>query len=167
MFKKVLIGIVAVFVILGVIGAIAGEDEEKVNTPVVAEKTETTTEAPKEEAKKEVVEVKEEAKQEVKISREFKAALAKADFYANEMYMSKKGLYEQLTSEYGESFPKDAAKYAVDNVVTDWNKNALEKAKTYQEMNMSRNSVREQLLSKDGEGFTKSEVKYAMDNLPK
>lgn len=30
--------------------------------------------------------------------------------------MSKKGIYDQLTSEYGEAFPADAAQYAVDNL---------------------------------------------------
>ena len=84
------------------------------------------------------------------------------------MNMSKKALYEQLTSEYGEKFPKEAAQYAVDNVVADWKENALNKAVFYQkEMNMSRKAVYEQLVSEYGEKFTKEEADYAMENLPK
>ena len=84
------------------------------------------------------------------------------------MNMSKKALYEQLTSEYGEKFPKEAAQYAVDNVETDWKENALKKAVFYQkEMNMSRKAVYEQLVSEYGEKFTKEEADYALENLPK
>ena len=50
--------------------------------------------------------------------------------------MSKQGIYNQLTSSV-EGFTKEAAQYAIDNIEADWNKNALEKAKTYQtSMNM-------------------------------
>ena len=48
----------------------------------------------------------------------------------------------------------------------DWNKNALEKAKTYKkDMAMSRGQVQEQLAS-EVEGFTPEEVKYAIEHLP-
>lgn len=101
------------------------------------------------------------------ISREYKAALNKANFYANNMNMSKKAVYEQLTSEYGENFPKDAADYAIENVESDWKENALNKAISYQQdMNMSRKSIYEQLISEYGEKFTKEEADYALKNLP-
>ncbi len=45
------------------------------------------------------------------------------------MSMSKEGLYDQLTSEYGEKFSDEAAQYAMDNLEVDWNKNALKKQK--------------------------------------
>jgi Host cell surface-exposed lipoprotein. len=48
--------------------------------------------------------------------------------------MSKRGLYEQLTSEYGEKFPAEAAQYAIDNLTTDWNLQALKCAKDYQKI---------------------------------
>ncbi len=32
------------------------------------------------------------------------------------MHMSKAGIYDQLTSEYGEGFEADAAQYAIDNL---------------------------------------------------
>lgn len=100
------------------------------------------------------------------VPAEFKSALRKADTYANTMHMSKAGLYDQLTSEYGESFSPEAAQYAVDNVEADWNNNALEKARTYQDlMAMSPDAIRDQLTSEYGEKFTPEEAEYAIANL--
>lgn len=154
--KKVLIGIVAVVIAIGVIGSLGGDKKE------VSTTSNTTTQ---EVAK--VEEQKEEKKQD-DTPMEYVAALGKAEFYANEMNMSKKALYEQLTSEYGEKFPKEAAQYAIDNVEANWKENALNKAIFYQkEMNMSRQSVYEQLVSEYGEKFTKEEADYALEKLPK
>ena len=80
------------------------------------------------------------------------------------MHMSKAGIYDQLTSEYGEGFEADAAQYAIDNLDVDWKKNALEKAKSYQEsMSMSKNAIYDQLVSQYGEQFTAEEAQYAID----
>ena len=79
-------------------------------------------------------------------SAEYRSALRKANSYSDTMYMSKAGLYEQLTSEYGEKFTAEAAQYAVDNVEADWKENALKKAKTYQEtMDMSPSAIYDEL----------------------
>lgn len=101
------------------------------------------------------------------IPREYKSALNKAESYANLMHMSKLGVYDQLISEYGEKFSVEAAKYAIDNVKTDWNANALAKAKTYQSMNMSPSAIHDQLISEYGEKFTTAEADYAINNLEK
>ena len=99
-------------------------------------------------------------------STEYKNALKKAESYSKLMHMSKQGIYDQLTSEYGEQFPADAAQYAIDNIQADWNANALEKAKSYQNtMNMSKNAIYDQLISEYGEKFTKEEAQYAIDHL--
>lgn len=93
-------------------------------------------------------------------------ALEKAKSYSYHMHMSKKGIYDQLTSEYGENFDKESAQYAIDNLDENWNYNALQKAKSYQEtMHMSKKSIYQQLISKYGEQFTKSEAQYAIDHL--
>lgn len=82
------------------------------------------------------------------------------------MHMSKQGVYEQLTSEYGEKFSPDAAQYAIDNMKADWNANALAKAKDYQsQMNMSPEAIRTQLTSEYGEKFTPEEADYAIQHL--
>lgn len=96
---------------------------------------------------------------------EQKNALNKAESYAR-MNMSKQGIYEMLTSEYGEKFDKDSAQYAIDNIECDWNANALAKARFYSDtMKMSKQAVYDQLISEYGEKFTKDEAKYAMDHL--
>ncbi len=100
------------------------------------------------------------------VPREHKSALKKAEQYAKTMHMSKEGIYDQLTSEYGENFPKEAAQYAIDNIEFDWKANALEKAKSYAEsMDMSDSAIYDQLVSEYGEKFTAEEAQYAVDNL--
>lgn len=82
------------------------------------------------------------------------------------MYMSKQGIYDQLVSEYGGQFTPEAAQYAIDNVDANWNENALEKARSYQEtMSMSPAAIHDQLTSEYGEQFTEEEADYAIEHL--
>lgn len=82
------------------------------------------------------------------------------------MHMSKAGIYDQLSSEYGEKFTEDEAQYAVDNLEADYKENALKTAKSYQDsMDMSPNAIYDQLTSEYGEKFTEEEAQYAIDNL--
>ncbi|CEO22478.1 Ltp family lipoprotein [Paraclostridium sordellii] len=107
-----------------------------------------------------------EEKEEENVPTEYKSALIKAKTYSDTMGMSKAGLYDQLTSEYGEKFTEEAAQYAIDNIKADWKENALKKAKTYQEsMAMSPSAIYDQLISEYGEKFTEEEAQYAIDNL--
>lgn len=107
-----------------------------------------------------------EAPIEKSVPTEYMSALAKAEMYTSQMHMSKKGVYEQLTSDYGEQFSAEAAQYAIDNVNADYKYNALKKAETYQgTMHMSPSAIREQLVSDAGEKFTEEEAQYAIDNL--
>lgn len=120
------------------------------------------------EAPAEVVEepVQEEEPEAPAVPAEHASALMKAQQYSDLMHMSKVGLYDQLTSEYGEKFSAEAAQYAVDNVKADWNANALAKAKEYQEtMAMSPSAIHDQLVSEYGEKFTVAEADYAIANL--
>ena len=97
---------------------------------------------------------------------EYRNALRSAENYSSIMHMSKKGIYDQLTSEYGDRFPADAAQYAVDNLKADYNANALAKAKDYQEMmSMSTQAIYDQLTSEYGEQFTPEQAQYAIDHL--
>ena len=101
-----------------------------------------------------------------KVPTEYRNALKKAETYSEMMHMSKKGIYDQLASEYGEKFDADAAQYAIDNVTADWNANALAKAKEYQKtLAMSKSAIYDQLTSEYGEKFTAEEAQYAVDNL--
>ena len=104
--------------------------------------------------------------EEPKVPAEYKSALSKATSYANMQHMSKQGVYDQLTSEYGEKFTAESAQYAINNVKADWNANALAKAKSYQsQQSMSPASIRDQLVSPYGEKFTEAEADYAIQHL--
>lgn len=59
--------------------------------------------------------IKEEVNQDDNVPTEYKNALKKAKTYSDIMHMSKKGIYNQLTSEI-EGFKEDAAQYAIDNL---------------------------------------------------
>lgn len=123
----------------------------------------TTEKSETNEQKEEVVEEKEA---EPDVPQEYKNALTKAEMYSETMHMSKLGIYDQLTSEYGEGFPAEAAQYAVDTLVADYNENALAQAKVYYiDMAMSKDAVYDQLISEYGEKFTAEEAQYAIDNL--
>lgn len=142
---------VVVIILLGVIGATMSTDSNS--------NSDTSTVPSAEQ----VNEVKTE---DTSVPKEYKSALNKAASYANTMHMSKRGVYDQLVSEYGEKFSAEAAQYAIDNVKADWNANALAKAKNYQNtMNMSPAAIHDQLTSEYGEKFTQTEADYAIQHL--
>lgn len=102
------------------------------------------------------------------MTRDQKAALKQAEFYSEYLHSSKKDIYHQLTSEYGNKFSEDDAQYAIDHLKADYNKNALESAKTYaKSLNMSTREIYDQLVSEYGGRFTPSEAQYAIDHLDK
>lgn len=102
----------------------------------------------------------------VEPSKEYKNALKKAQQYCDSMHMSKDRIYDQLTSEYGEQFPADAAEYAMEHIKADWNENALKTGQNYADsMHMSKQRIFDQLTSEYGEQFTKEEAQYAIDNI--
>lgn len=131
-----------------------------------ADNSNTNTAQPVKVTQENNVQVQNEKKSKPKVSFEFRNALIKAETYSETMHMSKRGIYDQLVSEYGEQFPADAAQYAIDNMKADFKINALAKAKTYQaEMNMSKSAIYDQLISEYGEKFTPQEAQYAIDHL--
>lgn len=100
------------------------------------------------------------------VPTEYKSALKKAASYAEVMNMSKQGIHDQLTSDYGEGFSVEAADYALEQLVADWNENALKKAASYSEtMHMSKRGLYDQLISEYGEQFTAEEAQYAIDHV--
>lgn len=133
--------------------------ETKQETTKVEETTQTTTVVTQTEAT---------TKAEPTVPKEYKSALISAKAYSDGMHMSKKGIYDQLTSEYGDQFSSEAAQYAVDHLDANWKENALKTAESYQEnMAMSPAAIREQLTSEYGEQFTPEEADYAIANLSK
>jgi hypothetical protein len=94
-------------------------------------------------------------------------ALTRAEGYAETQNLSKQGIYDQLTSKYGEGFSPAAAQYAINRLKdVDWNENALSKAQDYKDtQHLSTNEIYSQLTSSYGEKFTPSEAQYAINHL--
>ena len=166
--------VLAIIIIIGAIGGSSYEDSTVANNQTISEveqnqdKEISNNQGGEKDVlvkeNEEKVEEKEEKVEEV--PKEYKSALRKAKVYSDTMSMSKAGLYDQLTSEYGEKFTAEEAQYAVDNLDVNWKENALKKAKVYQEtMAMSPSAIYDQLVSEYGEKFTAEEAQYAIDNL--
>lgn len=97
------------------------------------------------------------------IKDEYKFALEKAEACSYAENMSKRGMHNWLNSE-PDPVSSEAAQYAVDNMQADWNANALEMAKSYQQEGISRGEIRSHLNS-DEVGFTENEAEYAISHL--
>jgi len=150
---KIWTGVIVLFLLFAVIGTTG---EKKTDTSTASQTPATS--APKTEPAPET--------KKPDVPAEYTSALSQAGTYANTMHMSKKGLYDQLVSEFGGKFSAPAAQYATDNVKTDYNKNALAKAKTYQNtMHLSPSAIHDQLTSDAGEKFTAAEADYAIAHL--
>ena len=161
-YKRVWFWVIAIIIVIGATGGSGTDDSKEINSGNI----ESEQEVSQNNSKNTTAENKSENKVEDNIPTEYKSALRKAKLYADTMNMSKAGLYDQLTSEYGEKFTVEAAQYAIDNITVDWKENALKKAKLYQEtMSMSPAAIYDQLTSEYGEKFTAEEAQYAIDNL--
>ena len=161
-YKRVWFWIIAIIIVIGATGGSDTDDSKEINSGNI----ESEQEVSQNNSENTTTENKSENKVEDNIPTEYKSALRKAKLYADTMNMSKAGLYDQLTSEYGEKFTVEAAQYAIDNITVDWKENALKKAKSYQEtMSMSPAAIYDQLTSEYGEKFTAEEAQYAIDNL--
>ena len=166
--KRVALGAVGAIVAVGMFGACSGSttpDVQSASTAAAPTAAAPTAAAPAGDAPTKSTPTKSTPAGDV--PAEYEAALAKARSYAENMHMSKAAVRDQLVSEYGESFPKAAADYAMANLTgIDWNANALEKAKSYRDgMHMSNAAIRKQLVSEYGEKFTAAEADYAMGEL--
>lgn len=158
--KKSVIAAIGIVCVLGGVIAFGGSDNQASREENIVQEEATTNQDEQDDTV--VIEM------DYDIPMEYKSAIAQADTYANMLYMSKQGVYDQLVSEYGGQFSAEAAQYAVDNIQVDWNTNALEKAKQYQDsLHMSPEAIRDQLTSEYGEKFTQEEADYAISNLPK
>ena len=161
-YKRVWFWVIAIIIVIGATGGSGTNDSKEINNVNI----ESEQEVSQNNSENTTAENKSENKVEDNIPTEYKSALRKAKLYADTMNMSKAGLYDQLTSEYGEKFTVEAAQYAIDNITVDWKENALKKAKLYQEtMSMSPAAIYDQLTSEYGEKFTAEEAQYAIDNL--
>jgi hypothetical protein len=87
-----------------------------------------------------------------------------AESYLEFSAFSRKGLIQQLSSEYGEEFSKADAIYAVNHIDVDWNEQAAKSAKNYLDNSaFSRQGLIEQLSSEYGESFTHAQGVYGVN----
>lgn len=89
-------------------------------------------------------------------------ALRSAENYLEFKGFSKKGLIDQLSSEYGDGFKKADATWAVEHLDVNWNEQAVRSAKDYLEFKgFSRQGLIDQLSSEYGDQFTVKQATYA------
>ena len=160
---KTILTVFGVIIVLGVVGSAIGGKNDKSKTETVSSDI-VDTNASK--ATDTADQAEAEPEEDDSIPAEYKSALRSAENYSKAMHMSKNGIYDQLTSEYGDKFSAEAAQYAVDNMSADWNANALASAENYSNtMHMSKAGIYDQLTSDSGEKFTSEEAQYAIDNV--
>ncbi|MDX2377305.1 Ltp family lipoprotein [Microbacterium sp. LRZ72] len=95
-------------------------------------------------------------------------AIRSAQSYLDFSAFSRAGLFDQLTSEYGEGFEAADAEFALahleENGLVDWDAEAVESAESYLEFSsFSRQGLYEQLTSEYGESFTAEQAEHALD----
>lgn len=157
------IGIVAI-VVIAIASSLTGGDDDASTTASSSIATSSVAEADVSDSTG-GPEIEAEEAEEPEVPREYKNALRSAEQYLNFSSFSYAGLYDQLTSEYADSYPAEAAQYAVDNVEVDWNEEAVEAARTYQEFSsFSDSGLYDQLTSEYADKFTPEQAQYAIDN---
>jgi hypothetical protein len=168
------IALATVFVIGGISQAMGGGDDAK---PVADEPAASAPVEEKSEPKaKEPVEEAPDATQALAKPKPIppkptmtvaqEEALEAAESYLDSGHFSKKGLFDQLTSEYGEGFAKKDVTFALNHVKADYNAEAREAAESYLDSgHFSHNSLMDQLTSEYGEQFTEAQAAQAVKSV--
>lgn len=97
------------------------------------------------------------------LTRPQQQAVESAQSYLSENTgFSRNGLIQQLSSSYGEGFPKAVAVFAVDHLNANWYQQAAESTKGYKATGggFSCNGMIQQLQSSYGAGFTHAQAVY-------
>jgi hypothetical protein len=90
-----------------------------------------------------------------------KNAARSAQQYISMQGFSRKGLIQQLSSEFGESYEVHDATVAVDSLNIDWNKQAARSAQQYLDMQgFSCKGLIQQLSASAGEQYTIDQATY-------
>jgi hypothetical protein len=158
MFKKILLGIVALVVIGGIFGSGGGSDEPSTDTSTYAEETvaeldDAVEPADEEEPAAEAKPTK-TAKPKPQYTSGQENAIAAAYDYLDYSAFSKTGLIEQLKFE---GYGKDAV-FAVNHMKVNYNQQAVAAAKDYLSYSsFSKSGLVEQLVF---EGYTQAQANY-------
>lgn len=103
-------------VLIGVFGAMSGSGSDDSSTSSNGTTITNSGTTVVEQQTTQDQNTKEEVSVDDNVPTEYKTALRKAKSYSDNMNMSKAGVYDQLTSEYGEKFTAEEAQYAIDNL---------------------------------------------------
>jgi len=163
--KKIVAAIAATFV-LGITAASCAESPEEKGSAATpaAESTTEKAEKPGQTVTEEVTETVAAKPKPKPLTAGQENAIASAEDYLDTMAFSRKGLIEQLSSEYGSGFSKADAKFAVNHIDVNWNVQAARAAKEYLEtMPFSRSALIEQLESEYGSGFTHAQAVFGVN----
>jgi|RhiMetdeSRZDD1v2_1073273.scaffolds.fasta_scaffold473535_1 host cell surface-exposed lipoprotein len=163
--KKIVAAIAATFV-LGITAASCAESPEEKGSAATpaAESTTEKAEKPGQTVTEEVTETVAAKPKPKPLTAGQENAIASAEDYLDTMAFSRKGLIEQLSSEYGSGFSKADAKFAVNHIDVNWNEQAARAAKEYLEtMPFSRSALIEQLESEYGSGFTHAQAVFGVN----
>lgn len=156
--KKIVLGIVGFFVLLGAIGAIADTGSKKADPAAVAASRVATVESqPVDPAPAEESSSPDETSGQ-------KNARESAEQYLQTGAFSRAGLIKQLSSQYGDGYSKADAIYGATAVHANWNEQAAKAAKTYlANQPFSRSGLIQQLESAYGDGFTHAQAVYGVN----
>lgn len=170
-YKRVWFIVLCIIVLIAILGAIAGggDDESADVNKNNATEAESMVEDT-EEAIEDAAEVAEPdasdptADYSMEERNCYQAALNYLDF----MGFSKKGLIEQLSSEYGDNYPQETAEKVVNDLdeagLVDWEKQAERSAQNYLDtMSFSKDELINQLCSDAGDQYTREEAEAAVE----
>lgn len=96
------------------------------------------------------------------------AQMKTAISYLKMSNMSKQGLYDQLTSEYGSKMTAEEANAAINKLdpLVNWNNLAVLSAKSYRDsMNLTGQGLSDQLSSEYGSKFTAEQAQYGVAHI--
>ncbi|HEB4103119.1 TPA: Ltp family lipoprotein [Acinetobacter baumannii] len=171
--KKLLMWLGIIFLALIIIGIFAGGPEK--NTQITANNKEPLSDAAKETeeanpayqaAYQEAVAAAKEANEAAannapKFTASQLNAIRTANSYLEYQAFSRKGLINQLSSDYGEGYSVNDATVAVDSLDVDWKEQAAKAAAQYlEQQGFSCKGLINQLASDYGEKFTLEQAKY-------
>lgn len=148
--KKLIITIIALVVLVAVVGTVALVQHQKNKEKALLEELVNPDDTPVE--------------FNVDLSgtdlSEEKQALQRAQLCAEMLQKSEEEIRDELKNSSSD-YSRKAIKYAMENVVVDWNSNAAEMARYYKESGMSEDEIADKLLNDDR--FTKEQTEYAME----
>lgn len=170
-YKRIWFWALIVIVVIGINGAMNGDSDDKnsSDTPTSSEQKtsepKVETSAPeKEEAK--VLTGEEKALDGLKGNElaQTKTAIS----YLNTAHLSKLGLYDQLTSEYGSQMTPEEANAAIARIdpLVNWNILAVISAQSYRDTsNLTGQALLDQLTSEYGSKFPADQAQYGVDHI--